>query len=324
LVAGHGCTRSDCAIIGGVENNDREPSAAFRHPEYLVETEWLADHLDDPGVRVLDVTAMLTSSLENRARAEFFDAGHIPGSMFFDVASASGELSDPDGALPWTWPSEEQFADTMSRYGVAADTRVVLVARTPRPGIDSGTMWCTRAWWTMHHMGVDAAVLFGGIEKWVAEGRPMDTDVSAVERTEFTVEPGWERARADRHDVLAALDQDSICVVDALPTSNFDGSDAGYGPRRGHIASAVNVPFLELIESETARFVSPDQMLDRLQAADIFGHPRVITYCGGAIAATVDAFALALLGHENVAVYDGSLMEWSADPQLPMTDPSST
>jgi len=307
-----------------VEIDDRDPSVSFQNPQYLVDIDWLADHLGDPEVRVLDVTALLTSSLVNRARTEYFDAGHIPGSMFFDVASAFGELSDPDGSLPWTWPSEEQFADTMSRYGVAAHTRVVLVARTPRPGIDSGTMWCTRAWWTMHHMGVDAAVLFGGIEKWVEEGHPLETGVSAAEPTEFTVEPGWERARADRHDVLAALDDGSTCVVDALPSSNFDGSDAGYGPRRGHIGSAVNVPFHDLIEGETARFVSPDQMAARLEAAGVLQHQRVITYCGGAIAATVDAFALALLGHADVAVYDGSLMEWSADPNLPMTDPSAT
>ena len=296
----------------------------FRHPHYLVETDWLADHFDDPDVRVLDVTSMLTSSLVNRARTEQFDIGHIPGSIFFDVASAHGELSDPDAVLPWTWPSEAQFADTMGRYGVSRDTRVILVARTPRPGIDSGTMWCTRAWWTMHHMGVDVAVLGGGIEKWVEEGRPLDTDIAVIEPTDFTVAPGWERARANSDDVLAALDENSACVLDALPSSNFDGSDPGYGPRRGHIGGAVNVPFRDLIDGETARFVSPDEMRDRLEAANALEHQRVITYCGGAIAATVDAFALALLGHENVAVYDGSLMEWSADPNLPMTDPSAT
>jgi thiosulfate/3-mercaptopyruvate sulfurtransferase len=279
-------------------------------------------------VRILDVTAMLTLELVNRARRELYEPGHIPGSLFFDVAGARGELSNPDATLPWMWPTAEQFCETMGRHAVARDTRVVLVARTPRAGIDSGTMWCTRAWWTMHHMGVDVAVLRGGIEKWVEEGRPMVSDISSVDptvdatvdSTAFAVQAGWERARADRGDVLDALDDDGTCVVDALPASTFDGSDPGYGPRRGHIAGAVNLPFRDLIDSETAGFVSPGKMLARLEAVGLMERPRVITYCGGAIAATVDAFALALFGHDDVAVYDGSLMEWSADPDLPMAD----
>ena len=297
---------------------------AFDNPQYLVGTDWLAEHLDDSDVRVLEVTGMLTRDLVNRAQVEHYAEGHLAGSLFFDVASGHGELSDADAVLPWTWPSAEQVAETMGRFGVGEQTRVVLVARTPRPGIDSGTMWCTRAWWIMHHAGVDVAVLHGGIEKWIEEGRPLVTEEPTIETASFTVTAGWERARADRHDVLAALDDDSSCVVDALPTWNFDGSMGGYGPRKGHISGAVNVPFLDLIDAETARFVAPDQMRAGLGAAGLLERAHVITYCGGAIAATVDAFALALCGHDSVAVYDGSLMEWSADPKLPMTDPNTT
>lgn len=297
---------------------------AFDNPEYLVGTEWVAEHLDDSDVRVLEVTGMLTRDLVNRARAEHYAEGHIEGSLFFDVASGHGELSDSDAVLPWTWPSAGHVAETMGRFGVGERTRVVLVARTPRPGIDSGTMWCTRAWWIMHHAGVDVAVLQGGIEKWIEEGRPLVTAVPTIGASSFTVTAGWERAVADRDDVLAALDDDSSCVVDALPSWNFDGSMGGYGPRKGHISGAVNVPFVDLIDAETARFVAPDQMRARLDGAGLLERPHVITYCGGAIAATVDAFALALCGHDGVAVYDGSLMEWSADSDLPMTNPSGT
>lgn len=292
----------------------------FPNHQYLVETDWLEEHLDDPGVTVLDVTAKLTAELTNTAREALYEKGHVPGSTFFDVAGAKGELSDPNAALPWTWPSAEQFAETMGRYGIDNNTRVVLVARTPRAGIDSGTMWCTRAWWTMHHMGADVAILRGGIEKWVGEGRPMITDESRPEPASFTVRAGWERARADKDDVLAALDDTSTCVVDALPASSFDGTDPGYGPRRGHIDGAVNLSFRDLIDGETAGFVSPEKMRTLLEDSRLLAKPRVITYCGGAIAATVDAFAMALFGHENVAVYDGSLMEWSADPSLPMVN----
>jgi thiosulfate/3-mercaptopyruvate sulfurtransferase len=265
----------------------------------------------------------LTAELTNTARGALYEEGHIPGSLFFDVAGAKGELSDQEAALPWTWPSAEQFAETMSRHGIDNDTRVVLVARTPRAGIDSGTMWCTRAWWTMHHMGVDVAILRGGIEKWVVEGREMVATELRVAPTTFTVQSGWERARADKDDVLAALDDASVCVVDSLPASSFDGTDPGYGPRRGHIRGAVNLSFQDLIDHETAAFVSPDKMRTLLAGEQLLAQPRVITYCGGAIAATVDAFAMVLCGHDNVAVYDGSLMEWSADPNLPMVDPDA-
>ncbi len=291
---------------------------AFEHPEYIVSTGWLADHLDDPGIRILDVTAMLTSRLENRADDECFALRHIPGSLSFDVPSAKGVLSQQDAALPWMWPTPDEFVATMAAFGIGNDTKVVLVARTPRPGIDSGTMWCTRAWWTMHHMGVDCAILHGGIEQWEREGHPLTAERSTLPTAPaFAVGQGWERARATRADVLAAITSPT-CIVDALMEDSYDGTGTRYGPRGGHIAGAINVPFRRLIDAETAGFVDAERMRARLDQAGLFDQPSVITYCGGAIAATVDAFCLALCGYDRVAVYDGSLMEWSADPDLPM------
>jgi thiosulfate/3-mercaptopyruvate sulfurtransferase len=299
----------------------------FAHPEYLVSTEWLAEHLDDPDVVVLDVTAKLTSRLDNEPARDLWARSHVPGSQFFDVASAQGALSDPAARLPWTWPPPEQFAATMRAHGIGADTRVILVGRTPRPGVDSGTMWCTRAWWTMHHFGVDCAILEGGIEQWEADGRPLASGTAtetAMAASELRVSPDWARGRAGRDDVLAAVESgsSSACVIDALPVESFEGRQGNYG-RPGHITGAVNVPFARLIERESCAFVNPDTMYRTLAEAGAFDAPAVITYCGGAIAATVDAFALALLGHEGVAVYDGSLMEWAPVPELPMTDPSA-
>jgi thiosulfate/3-mercaptopyruvate sulfurtransferase len=295
---------------------------AFTNPDYLVTTNWLAEHLDDPNVRVLDVTAKLTSKLENQAKAECYQQSHIPGSLFFDVASAKGVLSDQNATMPWMWPEPEAFEATMTGVGVGPQTRVVLVARTPRSGIDSGTMWCTRAWWTMHHFGVDCAILSGGLESWEAEGRPLTEEPSTLsaEVQPFVAAEGWERARATKDDVLEAIAEGSgSCLVDALPEDSFDGSGTKYGPRGGHITGAINVPFRALINGETADFVGPDLMGERLTEAGLLDAAHVITYCGGAIAATVTAFALSLFGHTEVGVYDGSLMEWSADPELPMT-----
>jgi len=293
----------------------------FTHPEYLVTTDWLAGHLDD--VRVLDVTAKLTGALENRAEVECFSDAHIPGSVFFDVASGKGVLSDPEAPLPWTWPSAEQIATSLAAACVGPDTRVVLVARTPRDGIDSGTMWCTRAWWTLHHAGVDCAILQGGLEQWEREGRPLTSEQSPLGSTDAVSVPAdWQRGRADIADVQAVLEGDG-CLIDALPADSFDGSGSAFGPRGGHITGARNVPFRSLIDAETAGFVDAATMHGVLSDAGLMEDQRVVTYCGGAIAATVDAFALALFGRTDVAVYDGSLMEWSANPELPMTNPSA-
>lgn len=299
---------------------------AFTHPEYLVSADWLHAHLDDPDVRSLDVTGMLTSGLENRAEEECYAAAHIPGSIFFDVASARGVLSNAQHPLPWMWPDSDQFEAAMAAVGVATETKVVLVARTPRDGVDSGTMWCTRAWWTMHHFGVDCAILRGGIEQWEAENRPLTDEPPVVPVVApFVTRADWTRARATRDDVLAAVDG-PVCLIDALPEDSYDGTGISYGPRAGHITGAVNVPFRSLLEAETAGFADADVMEQRLTEAELLGPAAtspVITYCGGAIAATVDAFALALFGRTDVAVYDGSLLEWSADPSLPMTNPGA-
>jgi thiosulfate/3-mercaptopyruvate sulfurtransferase len=307
--------------MDGTDGNDRPEG--FAHQEYLVGTDWLAAHHRDPGVRVLDVTARLTASLDNVAHDRCFVEGHIPGSVSFDSPSAKGALSDPDAELPWMWPSPERVEASLRAAGVNDGDRVIITARTPRAGLDSGTMWCTRAWWTLHHMGVDVAIHHGGVEAWESAGLPIETGPSTVSPGSISVSRDGLGARATVADVLAALEDADACVVDALSAANYAGVDPGYGPRRGHITGARNLPYQSLISAETAAFLGAPEMRAAFDALGLLERPRVVTYCGGAIAATVVAFCLALFDHRDVAVYDGSLMEWSRDPSLPMTDPSA-
>jgi thiosulfate/3-mercaptopyruvate sulfurtransferase len=295
--------------------------SSYVHPEYLVSVDELAELLASGSVRVLDVTARLTGSLDNAAEERCFNGGHIPGSVFFDVPSAKGVLSDQDADLPWMWPAPEFVTEQLRSAGVNEGDKVVIVASTPRPGIDSGTMWCTRAWWTLHHMGVDVSILHGGVEAWSASGRGLATGPATPERGDISVSVKGLEARATKEDVLAAINGGSACVIDALSADNFNGIDPGYGPRRGHITGATNVPYLSLVDGETAAFWPAEVLEQRLAGID--RDRPIISYCGGAIAATVVAFALALTGQTGVRVYDGSLMEWSRDDSLPMTDPSS-
>lgn len=297
--------------------------AQFANPQHLITVDELASSIDSPSIRVLDVTTRLTSSLQNTARTTVFDAGHIPGSRFLDVGSATGVLSDPDSELPWMWPNQRRVTDALRAVGVDDGDRIVITAATPRAGIDSGTMWCTRAWWTLHHMGLNVSILHGGVEAWSQAGHALDISSadSAEERGSVVVANDGLGGRAQIPDVLAALDG-AACVVDALSPDHYEGRDPGYGPRRGHITGAINMPYLDLIDRETAGFVTPDVMAQHLGDRGLLDGP-VVSYCGGAIAATVVAYCCALMGNDDVRVYDGSLMEWTRDQSLPMTDPSS-
>ena len=185
----------------------------YAHPEYLVSTEWLAEHHRDPGVRVLDVTARLTSTLDNVAHDRCFVEGHIPGSVAFDSPSAKGTLSDPGAELPWMWPTPDRVSGSLRAAGVHTGDRVVITARTPRAGLDSGTMWCTRAWWTLHHMGVDVAIHHGGVESWEAAGLPVESGPVAVTPGTITVTRHGLDARATAADVLAAQGCNFVIAV---------------------------------------------------------------------------------------------------------------
>lgn len=291
---------------------------------YLVSTEWLNEHLEDTSLRILDVTAMLTKDLKNLARERVYDEGHIPGSVFLDMASGWGALSDPDAELAFTWPSVERVETALAAAGVNNDTRVILYAASPRPGVDFGPMWASRAWWVLHHFGADCAILDGGYEKWVSEQRPLTTESTTPLRGSFVAKSDGRHAIATKEAVLAASDSSPACIVDALSVESYSGAKplpSVY--RKGHITGAVNVPMHTVLNPEDATYADDITLTAKFEGAGInLGYP-IITYCGGGIAAAMDAFALRLLKAANVRVYDGSLSEWTADEALPMSTLSS-
>jgi thiosulfate/3-mercaptopyruvate sulfurtransferase len=285
---------------------------SYAHPEYLVDTAWLEKNLGDPTLRIFDCTVRLVPDPQTVYRIESGEPGwaaaHVPGSGYIDL---HGELSDRDSDLRFTMPSAEQFAAAMSRYGVGPGTRAILYS--------SGmNMWATRIWWMLRAFGFeDAAVLDGGWEKWQAEGRGVSTEPCSYPPAEFvaTPQPGWI---ATRDDVRSAIGDGEVCVLNALSARQHSGVDGPHYGRPGRIASSVNVPAAELIERETGAYKPADVLRALLAEAGATDARQVITYCGGGIAATSTAFALVLLGHDDVAIYDGSLSEWVRDPALPM------
>ena len=282
------------------------------HREYLTETDWLAAHLDDPALRVLECTTLLHPLPDGGYRAESgaatWAAGHIPRSGFADL---TGELSDRASSLRFMMPPPDQLAAAMARLGVGDGTRVVLYDRAVN-------MWAARVWWMLRAIGFDAAtVLNGGWRKWTLEGRPISTGSCAYPPGRLVARPRPD-VFADKAAVLAGLGDTATCVLNALTEEQHRGTGGVHYGRPGRIASSRNVPARSLVDARTHAYLPLDQLRKQFEASGALESGRVITYCGGGIAASSDAFVLALLGHDDVAVYDASLSEWAADRSLPM------
>ena len=288
----------------------------FVHPEYLVETGWLAAHLDDPKLVVLDCTTHLIPDPKitytvQPGRGDF-ETAHIPGAQFVDLQADLSDNTGRHGKLRFMLPSAADFAAAMGRFGVGDDGRVVLYS-TASP------QWATRVWWMLRNYGFDnAAVLDGGLPKWLREGRPVETGAAkARPAARFTV-------RADRHlmvgkeEVLAAIGDSGVCTLNALSAQQHTGSGGNVYGRVGRIAKSANVPAASLLDSETNTFLPAAALRAKFDAIGAFDKKQVITYCGGGIAASADALALVMLGHPDVRLYDASMSEWSNDESLPM------
>ena len=278
----------------------------------LVDTEWLAAHLDDDDLRVVDASVIMTKTdagawKPSSGRATF-DAGHIPGAQFIDLLT---EVQDKASALNFTLPTAEDFARDMAARGIGDDHMVVVYA-TAVP------WWATRFWWMLRANGHDkVAVLDGGLDKWRREDRAVSTEASTYPHASFTAKRRPELV-ADKGNVQAMLAAKDGAVINALSPQLFTGkSDLGYG-RPGRIAGSVNLSSLGLIDQDSGTYLTEAALRQAVQ--DSLGNfgDAAICYCGGGIAATMDALVLDLLGYENVSVYDASLQEWAADDDLPM------
>jgi thiosulfate/3-mercaptopyruvate sulfurtransferase len=279
----------------------------------LASVGWLAEHLGDPGVVVLDVTVHLDPPSSagvpydvRSGRAEW-ELAHIPGSRFADVP---GELSDPEAPYPFTLPSAERFASALERLGIGDDTFVVSYD-------DERGMWASRLWWMLRVFGHDrCAVLDGGLSAWIAAGRPLTAEPPPPPAAASFTPRLRPALVADRGEVLAAIDDAAVLLVNALAPEAHRGETDRYG-RPGRIPGSSNVPAASL-HAPDGRLRPADELRGAFEAVGALTAPRVIAYCGGGISATSDALALALLGRDDVAIYDGSLREWAGDPGLPL------
>jgi len=285
----------------------------LKNPNALVSTEWLARNLGDPNLRVFDCSTVL--KFEKGGKRPYrvvsckdeHENGHIPGAGFFDL---QGEFSIEDSPFGMTLADPGSVAAAFARHGIDKNSRVVLYSRR-------SMSWATRFWWMLRWLGFDrASVLNGGFEKWVAEELPLSTAPCSYPPGQLTVNirPG---SFVGKTEVLAAIDDPETSLVNALGRDIFSGENPRYG-RPGRIPGSVNIPQTELVDPETLAFRPLSEIRAAFAVATENQAVRHITYCGGGIFATVNAFWLYQLGYETVSVYENSMSEWGPDPSLPI------
>lgn len=275
----------------------------------LVSAEWLKQHINDPDLVVLDCTVVTMPDandprgLHNVSGRPDYELGHIPHAGFADLKRELCKTNDP---VEFDLLSPEQFCTAMGELGVGDDSRVVLYDA-------NYTGWAARVWWMLRWVGFDhAAILDGGLSAWTSTGNALSLE--PVTRTVNTLTPKPRPALiADHDEVLASINDETVVIIDTLPEEFYRGEMSIY-PRAGHIKGAVNIDGLSLLDKK-GHLLSQDE-LAAMHGFD--PNARIITYCGGGIVASTDAFVLTRLGYNNVAVYMASLEEWTADPDNPM------
>jgi thiosulfate/3-mercaptopyruvate sulfurtransferase len=288
----------------------------MRDPRALIDTKTLAASLGDPSLRVFDCTTYLeptpAGSVEPYiavAGRKTFEDGHVPGADFLDL---QGEFSDTGTHLHFMMPPVAKLQAAFGRRGVGPGTRVVLYS--------IGTMmWATRFWWMLRSLGFDdAAVLDGGLDKWKAEGRPLETVAPhGYPPATFAPKPR-EGLFVDAAKVKAAIGRGDTVTVNALGPQFHHGLEPSRYGRPGRVPGSVNVPAATLVDPATKGFTTLADAAAKFAAQGVSKDKRTICYCGGGISATIDLFLLHQLGHDDITLYDGSMGEWAKNESLPI------
>ena len=282
---------------------------SYAHPEYLISAQELMRQLNDPSVRIYDTSVLLLAAEQgytSQPGRERYLREHIPGAGFINL---SEDWSDTRSPYNNTLPQIDALAEAIGRDGISNDNLVVLYS-------SSHLMWATRAWWLLRYAGhTNVKVLNGNLAAWLDAGLPVEAGAKVYAAATFSPS---ERADVfvSTAEMVAGM-EDGVCTVNALSPALYEGTGEFYYGRRGHIPGSRSLYFSDLLENEF--FLPAEQLHQTLEARGMLSASRTLVYCGGGIAATLEGFACALVGQENVGVYDGSMSEWAANEELPLT-----
>ena len=271
--------------------------------ESLVSTDWLAEHLGAPDLVVVDSSWHMPAS--GRSGSGEYLSSHIPGARFLDI----DEVSDRSNPAPHMLPSAAEFAAAMERLGIGRGDRIIVYDNSP-------ARTAARGWFTFRHFGArDVAILDGGFQKWVAEGRPTESGEAETRQSAFEPAEDADEVVAKQQILAGGLD---MPLLDARNRERFEGSapDPRPGVAPGHIPGGRNLPF-GLLYNEDGTFKSPDEIRHLFAEAGIDPAQPFTASCGSGVTAACLLFAAHLLGHDGNRLYDGSWSEWGADPATP-------
>ncbi len=275
----------------------------YAHPELLVETEWLAHHLDDPELRLVDGR----NYFDGRDGYQVYLAGHLPGAVHLTYPD---DLGDPAATPPNLIPGPERMATTMARLGLSNDTLVVGYD-------DEGGHFVSRLWLNLRYYGHDRLkILNGGIQKWLAEGRPLEVGPVVPPPGSFRPGPPREELRIRGDELRARLNDPKLTLLDVRRATEYTGEEVR-AARGGRIPGARLLLWRDNLTPEWT-FRPADEIRARHEAVGASPEGEIVTYCQGGVRAAHAAFSLFLIGYENVRVYDGSWAEWGNRTDLPL------
>ena len=269
-------------------------AASYAHPEQLVDTDWVAAHAADPSVRIVDM------------RQNGYAAGHVPGAVYLSPVA----IRDAKAA-PTFLPTPAAFEEMMAGLGIGDNTRVVVYD-------ERGGIYGARLWWILNYFGhTNVALVNGGWIKWTAEHRPVSTDAPSPAHAKFTARPHPQMV-ATASDVVASINKPGVTIVDARTTAEIEGKELRGIKRGGFIESSVPVYWEDLLDPQAKTFKSADEIRKIYEERGVRPSNEVIAYCQVGMRASVDLFALHLIGYSKLRNYYGAWEEWGNRDDLPI------
>ena len=286
----------------------------WKYPEAIVSCEWLNRNLENKNVRLYDCTTFLHYTDNHPSKPYDVESGyqdylkeHIPGASFLDLQN---QISDTESQYKFTFPEVELLRNRFGKLGIGEPYHIILYST-------NGLQWATRVWWMIYVLGyTNVSVLNGGLKEWKRRNYNLEPDENFYIETAFSSAEN-QSFFVGKEQTLSAMNDKNCFLINALTSDIHKGESTRYG-RPGRIPSSINIPFSDLMDINTHMLKSPREALSTFENHNITQDSEILNYCGGGIAATLNAFVLRQLGFEKLKVYDNSLSEWAMDKSLPM------